>query len=132
MQSEQEILPPIKKPGFQPGHPRYGGRQPGGGKHIKLLRELILTAAELEGNDGEGREGILGYLRKIAKEDMRMFAMLLGRVLPLQVETKTDFRETTTYRDVEDVRADLEARGISIEAIRRVMYQPVEEPDGQT
>ena len=60
---------------------------------------------------------------------MRMFAMLLGRVLPLQVEAKHDERGTVVYRSVEEVRADLEARGISIEAIRRVMYQPTDDDE---
>lgn len=126
---EQEIIPP-RGPGFQPGHERYGGRKPGQiGRHARLLKELILMAAELEGSDGEGRDGLLGYLRKIAREDMRVFAMLLGRVLPLQVETKNDQRETVVCRSVEEIRADLEARGISIEAIKRVLCQPMDDDE---
>jgi hypothetical protein len=70
---DQEIIPP-RGPGFQPGHERYGGRKPGQiGRHARLLKELILMAAELEGSDGEGRDGLLGYLRKIAREDLRVF-----------------------------------------------------------
>ena len=38
--------------------------------------------------------------------------MLLGRVLPLQVASRTDERAEVTYRTVEEVRHELEERGI--------------------
>ena len=50
----------------------------------KMLKEAILLAAELEGSDGEGKDELVGFFRKAAKEDLRAFVMLLGRVLPLQ------------------------------------------------
>jgi hypothetical protein len=37
--------------------------------------------------------------------------MLLGRVLPLQVESRADERAEVTYRTVEEVRHELEERG---------------------
>ena len=58
------------------------------------------------------------------------FAMLLGRVLPMQVESRRDTRVEVTYRSVEEVRAGLEARGITIEAVKRVlMYEPPKKID---
>jgi hypothetical protein len=67
------------------------------------LKEAILLAAELEGSDGEGKDELVGFLRKVAKEDLRAFVSLLGRVLPLQVESRTDMRSEVTYRTVEEV-----------------------------
>lgn len=49
------------------------------------LREAILLAAEDVGSDGAGQGGLRGYLRRVAAEDVKAFASLLGRVLPLQV-----------------------------------------------
>ena len=63
----------------------------------RLLKEAILLAAELEGHDGRGKDELADFLRRVANEDIRAFAMLLGRVLPLQVEARTDMSvEVTT------------------------------------
>jgi len=112
---------------FRKGHKRLGGRVKGQvSKPKKMLRELLLQAAELEGSDGEGKDGILGLLRRLAKEDLRTFAILLGRVMPLQIETRSDVRVDVTYRSVEEVRRDLEDRGISMELINEIMSKPLD------
>jgi hypothetical protein len=85
----------------------------------RLLKEAILLAAELEGRDGRGKDELVGFLRRVANEDIRAFAMLLGRVLPLQVEARTDMSVEVTSKTVEEVRRELEDRGISIEAVKR-------------
>ena len=109
---------------FQPGRGKTGGRQPGvHNRTTRLLKEAILLAAELEGRDGEGTDGLVGFLRRMANEDLRAFAMLLGRVLPLQVD---DTRVEVTYQTVEEVRRELEAQGINIEMVKKALHQPVE------
>lgn len=55
-------------------------------KTTTTLKEAILAAAEQYGEDGAGRDGLVGYLRKVAGEDVKAFASLLGRVLPLQLD----------------------------------------------
>lgn len=59
-------------------------------KTTMALREAILLAAEQSGNDRKGREGLVGYLRRVADEDVKAFSSLLGRVLPTQVTGDTD------------------------------------------
>ena len=83
---ERETPPEVKNPGaFKKGHEKLGGRQVGThNATTKLLKECILMAAELEGSDGNGKDELVGFLRRLANEDIRAFAMLLGRVLPLQ------------------------------------------------
>lgn len=51
----------------------------------KALKEAILLAADDVGEDGEGKGGLTGYLRTLAKAEPKAFAGLLGKVLPLQV-----------------------------------------------
>lgn len=66
--------------GAGPGRPK--------GSHNKTtttLKEAILLAAESVGQDGKGQGGLIGYLQRVAMEDVKAFASLLGRVLPLQV-----------------------------------------------
>lgn len=62
------------------------GRPPGAvNKTTKVLKEAIILAAEQVGQDGRGREGLVGYLKRVADADVKAFSSLLGRVLPLQV-----------------------------------------------
>lgn len=49
------------------------------------LKEAILTAAALTGHDGNGKDGLEGYLRHLAEDEPRAYAGLLGKVLPLEV-----------------------------------------------
>jgi hypothetical protein len=67
--------------------PNAGKGRPAGSpnKTTTALKEAILAAAEAVGADGEGSEGLTGYLKKVAKEDVKAFSGLLGKVLPLQV-----------------------------------------------
>ena len=49
------------------------------------LKEAILQAAEKTGADMQGKGGLTGYLTFLAKDEPKSFAMLLGKVLPMQV-----------------------------------------------
>lgn len=65
---------------------KTGGRQKGTpNKATRALKDAILLAAEEHGEDDNGKDGLKGYLRKVAREDVKAFSSLLGRVLPLQV-----------------------------------------------
>jgi hypothetical protein len=52
------------------------------------LKDAILAAAAKHGHDGSGQDGLEGYLLKVATEDLKAFAGLLGKVLPLQIDAK--------------------------------------------
>jgi len=54
-------------------------------KTTKVLKEAILLAAEVVGEDKKGKDGLVGYLVRVAKTDTKAFCSLLGRVLPLEV-----------------------------------------------
>lgn len=54
-------------------------------KTTTALKEAILLAAEQTGEDGNGKAGLIGYLKRVAAEDVKAFSGLLGKVLPLQV-----------------------------------------------
>lgn len=55
-------------------------------KTTALLKEAVLLAAELVGEDGKGKDGLVGFLQKqAAKENNAPFMALLARILPMQV-----------------------------------------------
>lgn len=54
-------------------------------KTTKALKEAILEAAELSGRDMKGKDGLVGYLRRVADEDVKAFSGLLGKVLPMTI-----------------------------------------------
>ena len=80
-----------------------------------VLKDAILYAAQCIGEDGNGLDGLVGYLKRIARSDPRTYATLLAKVIPLQVQTTTTTE--VTYRSVDEVKAELAARGIVIDRV---------------
>jgi hypothetical protein len=78
---------------------KKGGRAKGTpNKTTTLLKEAILKAAELAGEDGKGKGQTIGYLKKLAMEHPPAFAGLLGKVLPLQLAGSDEEGELTELR----------------------------------
>jgi hypothetical protein len=126
---------PRRKGTFGPGNPPPN-RKGSINKHTRILKDAIMLAAELEGEDGAGKGKLTGFMRKVARDDLRAFCMLLGRVIPLQVEQKTidDTPKSTTYRSVEDVKRELASRGIDMDVMFRIVQaepKPMSEDDDE-
>jgi hypothetical protein len=81
-----------QRPGsFARGHMKMGGRRPGSPNVMtRELKVAIITAAQRLGSDLKGTDGVVGYLTRIAKDDIKTFTMLLRAVLPLQIKSKTN------------------------------------------
>jgi hypothetical protein len=87
-------LPPIehRSPGFQKGHPRYGGRRKGTRDRFSCdLREEIVAAIQETGFVGKddqgnpiatGEGGCKGFIKWLALHEPKTAAALLARVLP--------------------------------------------------
>lgn len=80
--SKQQTATEKRKP------PNAGKGRPKGSanKTTAALKDAILAAAEAVGSDGEGNEGLVGYLKMVAANDMKAFSGLLGKVLPMTVQ----------------------------------------------
>ena len=77
----------MEKPnvGVNTGNRGKGRPKGSANKTTTLLKEAILAAAQEHGEDDAGTGGLKGYLRKVAREDVKAFSGLLGKVLPMQV-----------------------------------------------
>jgi len=119
-----------RPPGFGKGKQKTGGRSKGrGNKMPRMLKEAIIMAVELEGSDGEGKGKMVGFMRRLAREDIRTFATLVRAVIPLQVESQHDDVVEVTYKTVTEVRRELESRGITMELVANVLNGSIEEAD---
>lgn len=67
--------------------PNSGKGRPAGAvnKTTALLKDAILKAAVLSGYDKKGKQGLVGYCRRLADDEPKAFAGLLGKVLPTQL-----------------------------------------------
>lgn len=94
---------------------KHKGTRGGPHRTTEVLKDAIIYAAQSIGEDGQGLNGLVGFLRKVAREEPRTYAMLLAKIIPLQVQT-TKTTEVT-YRSIDEVKAELEARGIPVDRI---------------
>lgn len=74
-------------PDWKPGiSPNPHGRPKGSlNKTSRFLKEAALRAAELEGSNQRGRDGLIGFLRMASRKETAAFLSLLGKILPLQI-----------------------------------------------
>lgn len=124
--ARREIAPEVddvkkeNRPGtFKPGNQvaKNKGRPLGvPNKLSAILKDAILLAAGEVGSDGRGAGGIIGYLKRVARQEPKSFVTLLGRVLPYTVTMKLPEGEVPV-RTREEVLAELQRRGLPIAQI---------------
>jgi hypothetical protein len=73
-------------------------------------------AGEIVGPDGKGRNGLTGYLTKIARTDPRAYLALLGRLMPVELRSSI-VAEPERFRSADEVQRDMEARGLTAERL---------------
>ena len=61
---------------------RWGNRKGIPNKTTVVLKDAIIAAAEIIGEDGKGKDGLVGYLVNVARKHPKVYCRLLARVLP--------------------------------------------------
>lgn len=86
----------------RPKPPNAGkGRKQGvPNKTTALLKEAIILAAEAVGSNNKGKGGLVGYCTALARDEPKVFAGLLGRVLPLQIAVDPDSTGNVIFQTV--------------------------------
>jgi hypothetical protein len=93
----------------QPPKSKVGRPKGSQNKLTRELRELIVEAAERLGRDGEGEEGLLGYLMWLGRKVPGSYAVLLGGVMPVHVNATVTHKQVKT---LEEAVAEAKARGL--------------------
>lgn len=106
-----------KKPQKRGGVPFEGGRTKSGGrakgtpnKTTRVLKEALLLAAEVVGEDGKGKDGLVGYLVNVARTEPRSFMPVLAKLLPMQISASVE-------HEIKDI--SYQNRGALIDALRK-------------
>jgi hypothetical protein len=87
---------------FEKGHAKVGGRKRGTPNvMIRELKVAVIEAAHRLGSDLRGKDGLVGYLTRLAKTDIKTFVTLLRAVLPLQVNS--DAQNSDEPRPLDEV-----------------------------
>jgi hypothetical protein len=78
--------------------------------HKLTIKDAILKTVEQVGEDGTGKDGIIGYFRRLAKNDPKSFLALLRSLPPGDRAQPTDAFER--YETVEEAEEALREAGI--------------------
>jgi hypothetical protein len=140
MGSKENGLPRKRDPllarlmrGSQPGRARSAGKrfskeyQPArrgrrkGSRNLisRDIKEAILAAAKAVGEDGKGKNGLVGYMVTLAREEPRLMATLLHRVMQMQGGVER-IEPKVVYESLDQVRAELAKYGIVASDLSRI------------
>jgi hypothetical protein len=62
------------------------GRPKGSQNRVTVaLKQAIMLAADDVGEDGDGKDGVRGYMRRLALHEPAVFGQLLRRIMPMEV-----------------------------------------------
>lgn len=96
-------------------------RRPGAGrkagtpnKTTVALKEGLILAAEAEGSDKKGKDGLVGYLRTLARREPAVFGRLLEKLLPYQLTGKDGGPVVMEHTTKETLIARMKERGLPI------------------
>lgn len=108
----------VKRPKpFTKGAPRVegAGRQKGSvNKTTALLKDAIIMAAELEGSDRKGKDGLVGYLRFLARKHPVVYERLLEKLLPYQLSGAGGGPVQVEYKTKEELVQRMKERGLVV------------------
>lgn len=93
-------------------------------KTPRFLIDTIMEAGTAFGADGKGKNGLKGYLMRLARDEPRAFAMLLSKIIPTQIKAATstprEIVDALTVQDAAREYADMIALMRSDPSLRMI------------
>jgi hypothetical protein len=105
---------------------RQRGRPPGATNLLpREVAQAIITAFAELGENLRGKGGLVGFIKRIGRTDLKTSANLLLATMPRQVTIKE--KKEIVYQSADEVRAELNRSGIPIDSLFQLEYikQPV-------
>lgn len=100
---------------FKKGHEKVGGREKGKKNKVTvLLKEAIIMAAEREGSDRHGKEGLVGFLRALSRREPAVFGRLMEKLLPYQLTGKDGSPMQVVHSTREQLIERMKERGMPL------------------
>jgi hypothetical protein len=102
-----------RKPGFQKGHAKVGGRKKGGQNKItRDVKEAVLAAGEKHGSDGKGKDGLVGAFLHVLRKKPEAWCSVAGKLITNQhtISKDTDI----SYKALEEIEAEMRELGVVI------------------
>lgn len=100
---------------FEKGREKTGGRTAGvKNKTTILLKEAIVMAAECEGLDRKGKDGLVGFLRMLSRREPAVFGRLMEKLLPYQLTGKDGSPMQVVHSTKEQLLERMKERGLPI------------------
>lgn len=100
---------------FKKGHDKQGGREKGTkNKTTVLLKEALIMAAECEGLDRHGKDGLVGFLRMMSRREPAVFGRLLEKLLPYQLTGKDGTPMQIIHSTKEQLLERMKERGLPL------------------
>ena len=95
-------------------------------KLSRAFKDALIFAAEHSKHSEDGT--LEGYLLHVADKHVELFVPLLGRLLPLQINARTQQTNKIVYSTVAEVRAALIAKGLAPERADLLLLGKVPTP----
>jgi hypothetical protein len=116
---------------YQKGHQKSGGRRKGTPNRLTTeIKETILAAFAELGADGNGKEGLKGYIKKIGRDDLKAGAMLLRAILPMQISASLNTSVNVEYKTLEEAMEEARALGLPERRVFELMdYRRIEDDE---
>jgi hypothetical protein len=95
----------VPNPGdFRDGHPKIGGRKKGTpNRFTSDIRDALIEAVNRVGRDGEGDEGMVGYLMASAMSQRQSILAMLNKAMPSLVNVKeTEHAKFLNYAEARE------------------------------
>jgi hypothetical protein len=109
------------KTAFKKGRAKTGGRQKGQQNRMtREIKEAIIEAAVILGRDGQGMDGLTGYMCRLAEmKNPALYVSMMRILIPMTLEVKNAGQ---TFESTDQIRQELRAAGLPERAIYRLEH----------